>query len=52
LKLKLNLILDTKFRIIHGSAIKNNGIGISKKYHQQIFEIFKHLHNRDESVLL
>ena len=28
-------------------TIKNNGIGISEKFNQQIFEMFKRLHNRD-----
>jgi signal transduction histidine kinase len=32
----------------HIFAIKDNGIGISKEYHDQIFEMFKRLHTRDE----
>jgi signal transduction histidine kinase len=29
-------------------SIKDNGIGISPQYHEQIFEMFKRLHTRDE----
>ena len=32
----------------HIFAIKDNGIGISQEYHEQIFEMFKRLHTRDE----
>lgn len=32
----------------HIFAIKDNGIGISQEYHDQIFEMFKRLHTRDE----
>ncbi|MFN8322466.1 MAG: ATP-binding protein [Chitinophagales bacterium] len=29
-------------------TVKDNGIGIDKKYHEQIFEIFKRLHTQEE----
>ncbi len=29
-------------------SVKDNGIGISKKYHTQIFEVFKRLHSQSE----
>ena len=32
----------------HIFAVKDNGIGISQEYHEQIFEMFKRLHTRDE----
>ena len=32
----------------HQFAIHDNGIGISAEYHEQIFEMFKRLHTRDE----
>jgi light-regulated signal transduction histidine kinase (bacteriophytochrome) len=32
----------------HVISIKDNGIGISKEYHDKIFEIFKRLHSKDE----
>ena len=38
----------TQKRRHHIFAIKDNGIGISQEYHDQIFEMFKRLHTRDE----
>ncbi|MFZ4545270.1 MAG: sensor histidine kinase [Saprospiraceae bacterium] len=32
----------------HLITIKDNGIGIDKQYHEQIFEMFNRLHTRDE----
>ncbi len=29
-------------------AVEDNGIGIAPEYHQQVFEIFRRLHNRDK----
>ena len=29
-------------------SIRDNGIGIQKKYHKQIFEVFKRLHSQKE----
>jgi len=31
-------------------SIKDNGIGMDEKYHQQIFEMFKRLHDRDAYI--
>jgi light-regulated signal transduction histidine kinase (bacteriophytochrome) len=33
---------------MHCFFVKDNGIGIDKKYHQEIFEIFRRLHTSDE----
>ncbi len=32
----------------HVFTVKDNGIGIDRQYHDQIFEMFKRLHTRDE----
>lgn len=36
---------NKKYHIIH---FTDNGIGIAEEYHQQIFEFFKRLHNKDK----
>lgn len=42
------LITHTDTPEQHIFAIKDNGIGIDPKYHDQIFEMFKRLHTREE----
>jgi signal transduction histidine kinase len=43
--------VEVKYNLVNGFhlfTIKDNGIGIDKQYHDQIFEMFKRLHTRDE----
>lgn len=44
-KVEINYQLLNSTHII---TIKDNGIGIDPQYHEQIFEMFKRLHTRDE----
>ncbi len=41
-------VSSTETEQFHQIHIKDNGIGIAKEYHEQIFEMFKRLHNRSE----
>ncbi len=48
---KLNKIIDISYLdkdAYHQFSIKDNGIGIDPKYQDQIFEMFKRLHDRQE----
>jgi light-regulated signal transduction histidine kinase (bacteriophytochrome) len=43
--------VEVKYNLVNGFhlfTVKDNGIGIDKQYHDQIFEMFKRLHTRDE----
>jgi signal transduction histidine kinase len=42
------MITHREDRSCHIVTVKDNGIGIPKEYHEQIFEMFKRLHNKEE----
>ncbi|WP_108869720.1 CheR family methyltransferase [Aquimarina aquimarini] len=44
---KIDITFDNK-RTYYLFSIKDNGIGIAPKYHQQIFEVFKRLHTQND----